>query len=144
MFTTLALDGKPLPVYASSANRREWLHVDDHCVAIERVLLDGRDGATYNVGSGVEVSVAELAARILDQLDLPHTLIETVPDRPGHDRRYLLDSSRLRTELGWAPTVDFAQGLAETVAWYAAHRHWWQPLRQRAAIDENAWTAAGR
>src|SRR4029453_12783401 len=140
LFTTRALDGHPLPVYESSANRREWLHVDDHCAAIERVLLDGRNGETYNVGSGVEVSVADLATRILDALDRPHTLLETVPDRPGHDRRYLLDSTKLRTELGWAPGVYFERGLARPLAWYAGNRAWWEPLLQRAAIDENAWT----
>jgi dTDP-glucose 4,6-dehydratase len=143
LFTTRALSDEPLPVYASSANRREWLHVDDHCAAIERVLLAGRDGATYNVGSGVEVSVADLATRILDLLGRPRTLLRTVPDRPGHDRRYLLDSTLLRTELGWAPGVEFEPGLAGTVAWYAEHRRWWQPLRGRAAIDENAWTVDG-
>ncbi|GIJ54441.1 dTDP-glucose 4,6-dehydratase [Virgisporangium aurantiacum] len=140
LFTTRALTDEPLPVYASSANRREWLHVDDHCAAIERVLLDGRDGATYNVGSGVEVSVAELATRILDHLGKPHTLLRTVPDRPGHDRRYLLDSTLLRTELGWTPTVDFDRGLADTVTWYADNPGWWRPLR--TAIDENTWTAS--
>jgi dTDP-glucose 4,6-dehydratase len=139
LFTTRALDQEPLPVYASSANRREWLHVDDHCAAIARVLLAGRDGATYNVGSGVEVSVADLATRILDQLGRSPALLQPVPDRPGHDRRYLLDSTRLRTELGWAPQVDFEGGLADTVTWYAEHRHWWQALRNRRPIDENAW-----
>ena len=145
LFTTRALNDEPLPVYASSAHRREWLHVDDHCAAIERVLLGGRDGATYNVGSGVEVSVADLATRILDRLGRPHTLLHTVPDRPGHDRRYLLDATLLRTELGWAPTVDFDRGLADTVTWYADHPGWWRPLR--TAIDENTWaatSAAGR
>jgi dTDP-glucose 4,6-dehydratase len=143
LFATRALNGLPLPVYASSANRREWLHVDDHCAAIDRVLTAGQTGATYNVGSGLEVSVADLAARILDQLDLPHTLLETVPDRPGHDRRYLLDSTRIRTELDWAPTVPFDQGLADTITWYANNRDWWQPLLQRAAVDEDAWAHAG-
>jgi dTDP-glucose 4,6-dehydratase len=144
LFTTRALEGQRLPVYESSANRREWLHVDDHCAAIDLVLRNGSDGETYNVGSGTEVSVADLATRILDELGLPHTLLETVPDRPGHDRRYLLDSTKLRTGLGWAPTVGFEQGLAGTVAWYAANRSWWQPLLDRATIDENAWTANAR
>jgi dTDP-glucose 4,6-dehydratase len=139
LFTTRALDDRPLPVYAASENRREWLHVTDHCAAIERVLLDGRDGATYNVGSGVEVSVADLATRILDQLGRPRTLIRTVPDRPGHDRRYRLDCTRLRSELGWEATTDFDRGLADTVTWYAGHRHWWQPLLDRATVDENGW-----
>lgn len=139
LFVSHALRGLPLPVYASSANRREWLHVDDHCRAIDLVLHQGRVGATYNVGSGVEVSVAELAIRILDHLGLPRERIETVPDRPGHDRRYLLDSGRLRHELGWAPMIAFDQGLADTITWYAEHRDWWQPLLDRAPIRETAW-----
>ena len=105
---------------------------------MEAVLRRGRVGATYNVGSGVEASVAELAARILDVLGLPTSLIETVPDRPGHDRRYLLDSSLIRTELGWAPTVSFTDGLADTIAWYADRRDWWQPLRDRSPVNEYA------
>jgi dTDP-glucose 4,6-dehydratase len=137
LFTTRALRGQPLPLYRSSANRREWLHVTDHCAAIERVLDAGTVGATYNVGSGVEVSAAELAALILDELGLPPTMVETVPDRPGHDRRYLLDSGRLRGELGWTPTIDFASGLAATVAWYVTHRAWWEPLL--SPVDEAAW-----
>jgi dTDP-glucose 4,6-dehydratase len=114
------------------------LHVSDHCTAIEAVLLRGREGATYHVGSGVEASVADLAGRILDLLGLPSELMETVPDRPGHDRRYLLDSTLLRTELGWSPAVSFTDGLAETVAWYAANREWWQPLLERALVQEYA------
>jgi dTDP-glucose 4,6-dehydratase len=142
LFATRALSGLPLPVYASSANRREWLHVDDHCAAIARVLSGGEVGATYNVGSGVEVSVSALASAVLDVLGLPHSMIATVPDRPGHDRRYLLNSGRLRSTLGWAPAVDFAAGLAATVEWYAANRSWWEPLRDRHAVNETAWTPA--
>jgi dTDP-glucose 4,6-dehydratase len=139
LFTTRALTGRPLPVYASSACRREWLHVDDHCRAIERVLLAGRLGATYNVGSGVEASIADLAGAILGLLGLPSSMIEIVPDRPGHDRRYLLDSSLIRAELAWAPQVDFESGLAATVNWYASHRDWWEPLLRRAVVDEGGW-----
>jgi dTDP-glucose 4,6-dehydratase len=139
LFVTNGLDGRTLPVYATSANRREWLHVEDHCAAIDLVLHSGRTGATYNVGSGVEVSVADLAQRILAHLGLPASRIETVPDRPGHDRRYLLDSTLLRTELGWAPTVDFDAGLAATIDWYAARRDWWEPLRERLLVSEGAW-----
>lgn len=142
LFTTRALDGLPLPVYASSDCRREWLHVDDHCRAIERVLFEGQDGATYNVGSGVEASIADLAEAILRRLGRPQSMIEIVPDRPGHDRRYLLDSSFISTSLGWAPQVDFGPGLADTIDWYASHRDWWQPLRERAVVDEKAWTSA--
>ncbi len=140
LFITRALGGLPLPVYESSANRREWLHVSDHCTAIEEVLLHGRVGETYNVGSGVEVSVSELARRILDHLGLPHTAVETVPDRPGHDRRYLLDSTKLRTELGWSPVIDFDAGLADTISWYESHRDWWAPLLERALVKETAWS----
>jgi dTDP-glucose 4,6-dehydratase len=136
LFVTRALTGRPLPVYTSSANRREWLHVNDHCRAIDLVLHSGQVGRTYNVGSGVEVSVAELAARILDHVGLPSSLITVVPDRPGHDRRYLLDSSRLRSELGWGPLVDFDLGLAETITWYAEHPDWWRPLLERTLVTE--------
>ncbi|MDG4820725.1 dTDP-glucose 4,6-dehydratase [Asanoa sp. WMMD1127] len=139
LFVTRALRGLPLPVYRSSANRREWLHVDDHCAAIDRVLHDGRVGATYHIGSAHEVSVADLATTILDRLGLPHTLIESVPDRPGHDRRYLLDSSLIRAELGWTPTIDFTTGLDQTITWYAENRAWWEPLLDRSAVDETAW-----
>ncbi|GAB3404489.1 dTDP-glucose 4,6-dehydratase [Flindersiella endophytica] len=142
LFTTHALTGTQLPVYASSANRREWLHVSDHCRAIEAVLHNGKPGETYNVGSGVEVSVADLAARILDQLGLPRTMITTVPDRPGHDRRYLLDSTKLRTELGWAPVIGFDEGLAATIAWYQDNRAWWEPLLDRGQVIESEWREA--
>jgi len=141
LFITSALDDSPLPLYESTQNRREWLHVLDHCRAIDLVLTRGRVGETYLVGSGVEASIEELADRILAALGKPATLKTIVPDRPGHDRRYLLDSSKLRRELGWEPEVDFAQGLAETVRWYAEHREWWEPLRGRAPVVETAWSA---
>jgi dTDP-glucose 4,6-dehydratase len=140
LFATNALDDKPLPLYASTANKREWLHVLDHCRAIELVLERGRVGETYNVGSGVEKSIAEIADAVLDALGKPASLKEIVPDRPGHDRRYLLDSSKLRAELGWSEQVGFEQGLAETVRWYADNRAWWEPLKDRAPVAESsAW-----
>jgi dTDP-glucose 4,6-dehydratase len=140
LFATNALDDRPLPLYASTQNRREWLHVGDHCRAIERVLAAGREGETYNVGSGVEASVEQVADLVLDALGKPATLKTIVPDRPGHDRRYLLDSGKLRRELGWTPTVPFREGLEETVRWYAGHRDWWAPLRDRRPVEEGAWT----
>jgi dTDP-glucose 4,6-dehydratase len=143
LFATNALDDRPLPLYASTRNRREWLHVDDHCRAIERVLVDGRVGETYNVGSGVEASVEEIADLVLGALGKPGALKTIVPDRPGHDRRYLLDSGKLRRELGWAPQVAFDAGLAATVRWYAAHREWWEPLRQRRPVQEGVWSGSG-
>jgi dTDP-glucose 4,6-dehydratase len=139
-FTTLALDDAPLPLYASTANRREWIHVDDHCRAIDAVLRHGRLGETYHVGTGVEASIEQLADAILDQLGKPASLKTIVPDRPGHDRRYVLDSTKLRAELSWAPQVDFAEGLAATIDWYADHREWWEPLRDRSPVTEHsAW-----
>jgi len=140
LFTTNALDDRELPLYASTRNRREWLHVDDHCRAIELVLLHGRVGETYNVGSGVERSVEEIADLVLGLTGKPATLKTIVPDRPGHDRRYLLDSSKLRHELGWEPEIGFEDGLRATVEWYAANRAWWEPLRERAPVREtSAW-----
>ena len=139
LFVTNALDDKPLPLYEATQNKREWLHVDDHCRAIELVLENGRIGETSNVGSGREASIEELADRILELTGKPSDLRTIVPDRPGHDRRYLLDSTRLRRELGWEPRWEFEEGLADTVRWYAAHREWWEPLKQRAPVEETAW-----
>ncbi len=102
LFATRALDGQSLPLYASTQNRREWIHVDDHCRAIEAVIERGRIGETYHVGTGVEASVEQIADLVLAGLDLPSSLKTIVPDRPGHDRRYLLDSTKIRDELQWA------------------------------------------
>ena len=139
LFVTNALDELPLPLYASTQNRREWLHALDHCSAIEHVLQAGIEGETYNVGSGVEKSIEEIADGVLELTGKPATLKTIVPDRPGHDRRYLLDSSKLRRELGWEPAIDFEHGLQETVAWYTEHRDWWEPLKDRAPVQETAW-----
>jgi dTDP-glucose 4,6-dehydratase len=140
LFTTNALDGRPLPVYASSENRREWIHVDDHVRAIALVLERGEPGRTYHVGTGEERSVAQLAEAIIEHTGADPSLIKPVPDRPGHDRRYLLDSARVRDELGWSPRRRFDEGLAETVAWYRDHRGWWEPLIGRSPVAEDtAW-----
>ena len=116
----------------------------DHCTAIDAVLARGRVGETYHVGSGVEASIMEVADRILAALGKPESLKTIVPDRPGHDRRYVLDSSKLRDELGWAPSVEWEQGLADTVAWYAANREWWEPLLARAPVAEGSWGDDGK
>ena len=139
LFVTNALDDVELPLYASTANKREWLHVRDHCRAIELVLERGRVGETYNVGSGVEKSIVEIADVVLELTGKPDSLKTIVPDRPGHDRRYLLDSSKLGRELGWKPDIAFEDGMRETVAWYAARRDWWEPLKERALVQETAW-----
>jgi dTDP-glucose 4,6-dehydratase len=143
LFTTRALDDEPLPLYAATGNRREWLHVHDHCRAVEAVLDRGRVGETYHVGSGVEASIDELADLVLGALGKPASLKQIVPDRPGHDRRYLLDSTKIARQLGWRPEVGFAEGLEATVAWYAAHRPWWEPLRDRAPVAEAGWGSPG-
>jgi dTDP-glucose 4,6-dehydratase len=139
LFLTNALDDQELPLYASTQNRREWLHVEDHCRAIELVLGKGREGETYNVGSGVERSIDEIADLVLELTDKPETLKTIVPDRPGHDRRYLLDSSKLRRELEWRPQIAFEEGLRATAEWYAANRDWWEPLKGRAPVRETTW-----
>jgi dTDP-glucose 4,6-dehydratase len=139
LFATNALDDKPLPLYASTANRREWLHVLDHCRAIELVLERGRPGETYNVGSGIEKSIEDIADAVLEHTGKPESLKTIVPDRPGHDRRYLLDSRKIRDELGWRDEIEWEDGIAQTVAWYADNREWWEPLRDRAPVDEAAW-----
>ena len=136
LFATNALDDEALPMYASTKNKREWLHVVDHCEAIDLVLQEGRPGETYNVGSGVEATIEEIADRVLQLTGKPASLKTIVPDRPGHDRRYLLDATKISTELGWTPTSGFDEGLAETIAWYEANRAWWEPLKERAPVAE--------
>jgi dTDP-glucose 4,6-dehydratase len=139
VFVTRAIRGQPLPLYASTANRREWIHVDDHCAAIARVIDRGTMGETYNVGTGVERSIEEIADLVLDELGLPGTLKSIVPDRPGHDRRYRLDWTKIRTELAWKPAVEFDLGLRVTVRWYVEHKAWWEGLLSRRSINEEAW-----
>jgi len=142
-FTTQALQDKELPLYASTENRREWIHANDHCRAIDMILERGRVGETYHVGTGVEKSIMEIADLVLGHLGKPAALKTIVADRPGHDRRYVLDWSKIRTELGWTPTVPFEQGMADTIDWYAVNRAWWEPLRERAPVAEGtAWTPA--
>jgi dTDP-glucose 4,6-dehydratase len=141
VFVTSALDDQPLQMYASTENRREWIHALDHCAAIEAVLERGRVGETYHVGTGVEKSIEEIADTVLAELGKPAGLKTIIPDRPGHDRRYILDWTKIRRELGWEPQIPFDRGLAETVAWYAEHRDWWEPLRERAPVVEgSAWS----
>lgn len=139
LFTTLAMDDQPLPLYQSAENKREWIHVDDHCRAIELIIKEGQPGETYNVGTGLEASVNEIADTILNLLGKDSTLKTTVPDRPGHDRRYLLNSEKITRELGWQPRVDFKTGMAQTIKWYQDNRDWWLPLRDRAPVAESSW-----
>ena len=142
LFTSLALDDKRLPVYRSADNKREWIHVMDHCRAIESIIKHGRIGETYNVGTGREASITEIADTILDILGKDRGLKMSVPDRPGHDRRYLLNSDKIRRELDWSPGIDFDQGIHDTVAWYRDNRAWWEPLRDRSPVVESGWKPA--
>jgi dTDP-glucose 4,6-dehydratase len=128
LFVTNALDGEPLPLYGDGGQTRDWLHVEDHCSAVELVLRDGEAGEVYNVGGGEEVENRELTRMILDLTGADESLVRHVEDRPGHDRRYSLDSSKLRG-LGWKPRRTLADGLPETVAWYRDHRDWWEPIK---------------
>ena len=142
LFTTHALDDKPLPLYRNSLNRREWLAVSDHCRAIDLIIGNGKIGETYNIGSGVEQSVEEIADGVLAALGKPQSLKTYVPDRPGHDRRYLLDSSKIRRELDWEPQIDFQSGLKETTQWYAQNRDWWTEILEQGeseAVQEDKW-----
>jgi dTDP-glucose 4,6-dehydratase len=127
LFVTNAFDGEPLPLYGDGRQVREWLHADDHCAAIELVLREGEPGAVYNVG-GEERENADVARRIVDLTGADESLIRHVDDRPGHDRRYALDDTRLRS-LGWAPARSFDEGLAATVEWYRDNRGWWEPIK---------------
>jgi hypothetical protein len=127
LFTTNALDGEPLPVYGDGRQRREWLHVADHCSGIDLVLLEGKPGEIYNIG-GQERENMDVVRRILDLTGGSPDLVRMVDDRPGHDRRYSIDATKLHG-LGWTPQHSFESGLAETVEWYRTHREWWEPIK---------------
>jgi dTDP-glucose 4,6-dehydratase len=147
LFATNAMDDRPLPLYRHSENRREWIHVDDHCDAIGLILERGRPGETYNVGTGDERSVEQIADAVLALTGKPGSLKTYVEDRPGHDRRYLLDHAKIERELGWTPRIAFEDGLRETIAWYSSQRPWWEPKRAALAagwLDERGWSATAR
>jgi dTDP-glucose 4,6-dehydratase len=128
LFVTNALDGLELPLYGDGRQVRDWLFVDDHCAGIELVLREGAAGEVYNVGGGDEHQNIDVAGRILELTGADRSLLRCVDDRPGHDRRYSLDTSKLRA-LGWRPETPFEEGLAATVAWYRDHRAWWEQIK---------------
>jgi dTDP-glucose 4,6-dehydratase len=128
LFVTNALDGLPLPLYGDGLNERDWLHVSDHCRAIDLLIERGVPGEVYNIGGGNGIRNLDLTNRILTLTGRPASLIEPVADRPGHDRRYSLDTSKLRA-IGWEPKVEFADGHADTVEWYRANEPWWRPIK---------------
>lgn len=128
LFVTNALDDQPLPLYGDGQNVRDWLHVEDHCRAVDLLVEHGVPGEVYNVGGGHELTNIDLTHRILTTLDRPRSLIKPVEDRLGHDRRYSLDTTKLRG-LGWEPRVSFDDGLAAVVDWYRANEWWWRPIK---------------
>jgi dTDP-glucose 4,6-dehydratase len=128
LFATNALAGEPLPLYGDGRQVRDWLFVEDHCAGIEVVLREGRPGEVYNVGGGDERENIEVAHAILDLTGADRSLLRRVDDRPGHDRRYSLDTTKLRT-LGWTPQVSFDEGMRTTVEWYRDNRSWWEPIK---------------
>lgn len=123
-----ALNDKPLPVYGDGLNVRDWLHVEDHCRAIDLVLHNGHDGEVYNVGGHNEKTNIEVVKEILKQVGKPESLIKYVDDRLGHDRRYAIDPTKLQTELGWEPKYTFESGLKDTVNWYLENQCWWENI----------------
>ena len=130
LFVTNAIEDIPVPLYGDGKNVRDWLHVDDHCRAIELLIETGVNGEVYNIGGGNEVKNVDLTHRLLELVGRPTSLIQRVADRPGHDRRYSLDTAKLRA-LGWTPRHDFEEGLAQTVAWYRENEWWWRPIKEQ-------------
>jgi dTDP-glucose 4,6-dehydratase len=130
LFVTNAIDDIPVPLYGDGRNVRDWLHVGDHCDALDLLIDQGVNGEVYNIGGGSEVMNVDLTHRILDTLGKPASLIKPVADRPGHDRRYCLDTTKLRG-VGWQPRVSFEQGLRDTVDWYRRNEWWWRPIKEQ-------------
>ena len=134
LFATNAIEDKPLPVYGDGKNKRDWIHVMDHCRAIELLLLKADCfGEVFNVSSGQEVTILEMCDRILDALDKPKELIRFVIDRPGHVLRHFISSNKLRNEFNWAPQIDFEDGIRETVLWFRDNPDWWHKIKERLA-----------
>ncbi|MGI8993056.1 MAG: dTDP-glucose 4,6-dehydratase [Nocardioidaceae bacterium] len=134
LFVTNLMDGDKVPLYGEGANVRDWLHVDDHCRGVHLVLEGGRPGEVYNIGGGTELSNRRLTEMLLAACGADWSQVVLVEDRLGHDLRYSVSIDKISAELGYRPRVDFGQGLAETVTWYAEHRDWWEPLKQRAGL----------
>jgi dTDP-glucose 4,6-dehydratase len=129
LFVTNAIDDIPVPLYGDGRNVRDWLHVDDHCRAIDLLIDKGVNGEVYNIGGGNDIMNVDLTHRILALVEKPKSLIKPVADRKGHDRRYCLDTAKLQS-VGWAPRVPFADGLAQTVDWYRRNDWWWRPIKE--------------
>ena len=139
-----ALMDLQIPVYGTGKNSRDWLFVQDHCEAIDCVLARGEPGETYNVGSGNEMANIEIVKKILSILGKDDSLISFVEDRPGHDVRYSLDCSKIRTSLGWKPKHSFKEAIEKTVAWYENNEKWWKPLATKEVLSRTPWRVRGR
>lgn len=131
VFVLKALKNDSLPIFKSSGNKREWIHVLDHCRAVDLILQKGKIGESYNIGTGLEKSVMDIADDVLDILGKPKNLKKIIPDRSGHDTRYLLDFTKVR-KLGWKPQIKWSEGLKETVEWYKNNPKWWKPLLKKS------------
>ena len=131
LFITNLLEGKKVPVYGNGKNVRDWLHVDDHCQGIYKVLMNGKSGEVYNIGGGQELTNLEITHLILKAMNSSESSIDYVEDRKGHDFRYSVNWSRINQELGYEPKVRFEDGLAETIHWYKENEVWWKPLKRR-------------
>jgi len=124
-----AIEDKELPIYGDGMNVRDWIYVEDHCRALDTVLHHGKEGEVYNIGGRSEKPNLEVVKTVLDQLGKPHSLIRFVKDRPGHDRRYAMDFSKIERELGWKPAFSFGEGIRLTVEWYRTHQEWWRKIK---------------
>lgn len=131
LFITNLMEDVQVPVYGDGLNVRDWLHVEDHCRAIDRVLHKGKPGEVYNIGGHNEKTNMEITRTILEKLNKPESLIRYVQDRPGHDKRYAIDPEKMTNELGWEPQYTFETGIEQTISWYLANEAWWRPLKQR-------------
>lgn len=134
-----ALQNLPIPIYGSGKNIRDWIYVQDHCEAIDLVLAKGKPGEIYNISAENELTNTQIAIRILKLLNKPEDAIAFVEDRPGHDMRYSLNSSKIRKELGWKPKHDFQEALKATVNWYAKSEQWWKPLAKEPVLHPTPW-----
>jgi dTDP-glucose 4,6-dehydratase len=130
-----AMEDKELPMYGDGLNIRDWIHVEDHCRGLDVVLHRGRKGEVYNIGGRSERTNLSVAQAILDHLGKPHSLLRFVTDRPGHDRRYAMDFSKIEKELGWSPWVTFEDGIRRTVEWYQTYRQWWKKIKTGEYLD---------
>jgi dTDP-glucose 4,6-dehydratase len=138
-----ALRNLPVPIYGSGTNIRDWIYVQDHCEAIDAVLREGKAGEVYNVSAGNEIANIEIAKKILAILHKPESLITFVEDRPGHDVRYSLDSTKTRSMLGWQPKFSFKESLESTVRWYVENEQWWTPLATETILHPTPWKLSG-